>query len=85
MAWDDYYNLPDNFGDREDFQNDPRLRAFTEFLFGEKKSSPTHADGRAFKHVYREELEPYLKRKYGLQFDEVFDWERWSRWYENGG
>jgi hypothetical protein len=81
MAWDDFYDLPDNFRDEEAFQNDPYLRGLTEFLFGEDGNSEYRAHGDGFKTVLAE-LQAHVYDNYGIDFDDVFEWDDWRNWYD---
>jgi hypothetical protein len=73
--WYDEYDLPDRLESNLDdiIDNDDYLAGLIEDAF--------------FDHVHGNELDygdlkDYLAEEYGIDFDEVFDWDGWRDWYE---
>lgn len=95
MAWDDDYNVPEEWsatesllfdeliGQNPDIGQDQYLQAlYDAALYG---ADPDHTDihgGGGPQHDYlMDELMTYLDDVYGIIFDDVFDWEAWREWY----
>lgn len=89
MAWDDEYFIPSSW-DREqgDLYDDlvgsnPVIASDNnlQFLYQEALYD---LDLRPHERaVVLEALEEYLWEEYGINFDDVFDWEGYKAWYEN--
>lgn len=73
--WYDEYNINDNLASNLDdiIGDDEHLQDLIErALFDEVHGSELDLT----------ELEEYLLEEYGIEFDEVFDWDDWRSWYE---
>jgi len=91
MAWDDEfdYYVPESWSERQadlydDLVNaDPVIAAdqelqflYQEALFDLELSAPD-------RQIIIDMLEDYLMDQYGIDFDDVFDWDAYRSWYEN--
>jgi hypothetical protein len=89
MAWDDDYFVPASWSDRqaslydELVGGDPVIAgdANLRFLYQEALYD---LDLRPYeREIVLEALEDYLMQEYGINFDDIFDWEGYRAWYEN--
>lgn len=89
MAWDDEYFVPASWDrDQADLYDelvgsDPVIAADNnlQFLYQEALYD---LDLRPYERaIVLEALEEYLWEEYGIDFDDVFDWEGYKEWYEN--
>lgn len=79
-SWDDFY---------EQFNPDPL--DYQDILFGNNWDVDLHAQGlfmewmgTGFKNEeMHEQLNDYMWERYGIDFDDVFEWQDFQEWYEN--
>jgi hypothetical protein len=78
--WDDSERqIFDNLigGSEAEFFDDSYLKiAFHEAMFDRDLAAPTRAE-------FRENLEAYLAREYGIDFNDAFDYEAYREWYDS--
>lgn len=92
MAWDDEYNVPedwnsaeiDMYGDFVDIDERIGEDQYLQELFHEALFHDIHGHGGPEHDFLMDQLAEYLLNEYDLLFDEIFDWEGWREWYEGG-
>lgn len=91
MAWDDDYSIPAGWSETEaklydDFvEADDRIGndAFLQGLFDAALFEGIHGGGGPEHDFLMDSLREYLEDTYGIDFDDIFDWEAWREWYED--
>lgn len=90
MAWDDDYDLPKKWGpaERDIFRDmvrdipeaarhDTMLMALFDYALFDNSLSPSDKDIVYFA------LHDLLQDDYGVDFDDIFDWEAYREWYDH--
>lgn len=83
MAWQD-----DGWGDGGDFYDDQDPPDVKDLLFGDATTMDAHAQ-ELFIHAFFEgddkayiDLVDYMYTEYNIDFEDAFDWEDFSDWYD---
>ena len=92
MPWDDDYSVPREWTPDEVeiydrmVEGNPDIGSdqFLQALYDEALFHDIHGNGSPQHDFLMEQLIDYLRDTYGIEFDDVFDWEQWRRWYEQG-
>lgn len=94
-SWDDGYDVPNSWSATEhdlydgltggdpDIAGDQYLQAlFDSAMFSGPDGDGIHGGGGPARDAVYDALVDYLDREYGIDFDDVFDWEGYENWYE---
>lgn len=73
IDWDAFQEATRDFP--EELQNDESVMGFISTMF-DADLSPD------FRHATYDAVHDYIWDRYGLEFDDLFDWDAYRRWYD---